>query len=216
LAVGLATLDAEIDRDFEDTYLAAMKCLFCTALGILLSSTLLAAENAPGTGPSFKGPLGLQMYSLRFYSPNKLLAKLDKVQEFGLKTIEGGSPPPDMSLDQFFNELEKRNLTLISTGVDFAKLKSNPDALVEQAKKPFCFVVNGATPRTNIAKEAVGALAEHGKVAPVTIHHRVDFAASMVDGRTVSELAPESRSAQEITLLWKYVSAQLRKYAKDK
>jgi len=49
----------------------------------------------------------------------------------------------------------------------------------------------------------------------VTIHHRVDFASSMVDGRTVAELAPESRSAQEITLLWKYVSAQLRKYVKD-
>src|SRR5262245_37094887 len=87
--------------------------------------------------------------------------------------------------------------------------------MAEEAKKPFCFVVNGATSRTNIAKEAVGALAEHGKVAPVTIHHRVDFAASMVDGRTVSELAPESRSAEEIALLWKYVSTQLRKYAKD-
>ena len=85
--------------------------------------------------------------------------------------------------------------------------------MVEKAKKPFCFVINGATPRSIIAKQAVGALAEHGKVAPVTIHHRVDFAASMTDGRTVAELAPESPSAQEITSLWKYVSTQLRKYA---
>src|SRR2546421_534440 len=95
--------------------------------------------------------------------------------------------------------------------VEAERSRAGPVAVVEtveQAKKPFCFVVNGATPRTNIAKEAIGALAEHGKVAPVTIHHRVDFAASMVDGRTVSELAPESRSAQEITLLWEYVSAQ--------
>jgi chromosome partitioning protein len=113
-----------------------------------------------------------------------------------------------------------------NTAADFVLIPARPSPhdlravavvveMVEQAKKPFCFVVNGATPHTNIAKEAIGALAEHGKVAPVTIHHRVDFAASMVDGRTVSELAPESRSAQEITLLWKYVSAQLRKYVKD-
>jgi chromosome partitioning protein len=86
--------------------------------------------------------------------------------------------------------------------------------IVEQAKKPFCFVINSATPRPIIAKQAVGALTEHGKVAPVTIHHRVDFASSMTDGRTVAELAPESPSAQEITSLWKYVSTQLRKYAK--
>lgn len=26
-----------------------------------------AADKVAGTGPSFKGPLGLQMYSLRFY-----------------------------------------------------------------------------------------------------------------------------------------------------
>ena len=61
--------------------------------------------------------------------------------------------------------------------------------MVEKAKKPFCFVINGATPRSIIAKQAVSALAEHGKVAPATIHQRVDFAASMTDGRTVLELA---------------------------
>ncbi|HSX77930.1 MAG TPA: ParA family protein [Candidatus Saccharimonadia bacterium] len=83
--------------------------------------------------------------------------------------------------------------------------------IVEQSAKPFCFVVNGATPRSTIATDAVRALAEHGKVAPVTIHHRVDFAVSMIDGRTVGELAPQSRSAEEITSLWKYVCTQLQK-----
>jgi chromosome partitioning protein len=86
--------------------------------------------------------------------------------------------------------------------------------MVEEANKPFCFVVNGATPRSTIAREAVTALAAHGKVAPVTIHHRVDFAASMTDGRTVGEVTPGSRSAQEITALCTYVLTQTRKYAK--
>ena len=60
--------------------------------------------------------------------------------------------------------------------------------------------------------EAVRALAQHGKVAPVTIHHRIDFAASMVDGRTVGEFDPGSRSAEEVASLWLYVNSQLRKY----
>jgi len=84
--------------------------------------------------------------------------------------------------------------------------------MVEQTNTPCCFVLNGATPRTTIAKDAVGALAAHGKVAPVTVHHRIDFASSMIDGRTVGELEPQSRSAQEITQLWKYIDTEMRKY----
>ena len=87
-------------------------------------------------------------------------------------------------------------------------------ALAEAAGKPYCFVLNGATPRTTIAVDAVRALAQHGKVAPVTLHQRIDFAASMVDGRTVGELNPRSRSADEVTSLWQYVVAQLRKESK--
>jgi chromosome partitioning protein len=85
-------------------------------------------------------------------------------------------------------------------------------SMVEEARKPFCFVLNAATPRTTIATEAVRALAQHGKVAPVTVHQRIDFAASMIDGRTARELHDQSRAAQEITSLWTYVYTQLRKY----
>jgi chromosome partitioning protein len=84
--------------------------------------------------------------------------------------------------------------------------------MVEHAQKPFCFVLNAATPRSTIATEAVRALAQHGKVAPVTVHQRIDFASSMIDGRTAGELHQQSRAAQEITSLWKYVQTQLRKY----
>jgi chromosome partitioning protein len=85
--------------------------------------------------------------------------------------------------------------------------------MAEQLKKPFCFVVNGATPRTTIALQAVHALAQHGPVAPVIVHQRIDFAGSMVDGRTVGEVQADSRSAAEIAQLWRYVHTQLRKHA---
>jgi chromosome partitioning protein len=83
--------------------------------------------------------------------------------------------------------------------------------MAEDLKKPFGFVVNGATPRTTIALEAVQALAQHGRVAPVIVHQRIDFAASMVDGRTAGEVNARSRSAEEITALWKYIKTHLRK-----
>ena len=61
------------------------------------------------------------------------------------------------------------------------------------------------------AGEAAIALSQHGTVAPVTLYQRTDFASSMIDGRTVQEIDPKSRSAEEVVALWKYVSAQLKK-----
>jgi chromosome partitioning protein len=81
--------------------------------------------------------------------------------------------------------------------------------MTRRAGKPFLFVINGAAPRANITAEAVAALSEHGRVAPVILFQRTDYAASMIDGRTVMETAATGRSAQEIAELWKYVCAQM-------
>lgn len=81
--------------------------------------------------------------------------------------------------------------------------------LVERAGRSVIFVVNGAMPRARITSEAAIALSQHGTVAPVTMHQRTDFAASMIDGRTVMELNPESRSSQEVERLWTYLESRL-------
>lgn len=101
---------------------------------LLLVSLSTFAADAPGTGPSFKGPLGLQMYSLRFYSPSNMIAKLDKVHEWGIKTIEGGAPARGMSMEEFEKVLSQRSIKVVSTGADYNRLKTAPDAAVEQAK----------------------------------------------------------------------------------
>jgi chromosome partitioning protein len=88
--------------------------------------------------------------------------------------------------------------------------------VVEGAGKPFVFVINGATPRSTIALDALRALAQHGKVAPSMLHHRIDFATSMIDGRTVGELNHKSRSACEVAELWVYVKTQLRKVSRGR
>jgi chromosome partitioning protein len=82
--------------------------------------------------------------------------------------------------------------------------------LVEQAQKPMIFVINGAAVRAKITADAIRDLSQHGKVAPVTIYQRTDFAQSMIDGRTAQELDPNSRSAQEMSALSTYIRKQLR------
>jgi chromosome partitioning protein len=83
--------------------------------------------------------------------------------------------------------------------------------IVERLGKPLIFALNGATPRARITAEAVMALSQHGTLAPVVIHHRTGFAASMIDGRTVMEIDDDERSAAEIMQLWDYVSRRLNR-----
>jgi chromosome partitioning protein len=78
--------------------------------------------------------------------------------------------------------------------------------LCDRLEKPIVFAINGATPRARITTEAVIALSHHGAVAPSIIHQRVDFASSMIDGRTVMELPNGSRSPEEIAGLWNFIS----------
>jgi len=87
--------------------------------------------------------------------------------------------------------------------------------IAERHGKPLIFVVNAATLRARITGEAAVALSQHGTVAPVTLHHRVDFAASMVDGRTVGEVVPKSQSAREVRDLWLYIQDRLGRIKKD-
>ena len=87
--------------------------------------------------------------------------------------------------------------------------------IAERHGKPLIFVVNGATPRARITGEAAIALSQHGTVAPITLHHRVDFAASMVDGRTVGEVVAKSQSAKEVRDLWLYIQDRLSRLTGD-
>ena len=87
--------------------------------------------------------------------------------------------------------------------------------IAERHGKPLIFVVNAATARARITGESAVALSQHGTVAPITIHHRVDFAASMIDGRTVGEVVPASQSAREISELWLYIQSRLSRIVKD-
>lgn len=81
--------------------------------------------------------------------------------------------------------------------------------LIESLNKPLIFVVNSASPRARITGQAAIALSQHGTVAPSIIHHRTEFASSMIDGRTVMELPRTQRSTAEIESLWTYIEARL-------
>lgn len=87
--------------------------------------------------------------------------------------------------------------------------------LAINAKQPFAFAVTQAKPNTRLTIQAMVALSAHGVVAPAIVHDRVDYAASMIDGRTVVEVDPRGRSAGEIVELWNFVKERLKENTKS-
>ncbi len=87
-------------------------------------------------------------------------------------------------------------------------------ALARAAGKPFVFAVTQAKPNARLTVQAVAALSEHGAVAPAIVHDRVDYAGSMIDGRTVQETDAKGRSAAEMAELWGFVKARMTKSTK--
>ena len=83
--------------------------------------------------------------------------------------------------------------------------------LLEEAKQDnFVFVLNQAIGRARITDQAARVLAQHGRVAPVTINYRVAF--QQAAGHLgVTEQHKDKKSAEEITDLWKYVKKLLEK-----
>jgi chromosome partitioning protein len=77
------------------------------------------------------------------------------------------------------------------------------------AQRPFAFAVTQAKPNSRLTVQAMAALSEHGVVSPAIVHDRVDYAASMIDGRTVLEIDPKGRSAAEMAELWAFVKARM-------
>lgn len=86
--------------------------------------------------------------------------------------------------------------------------------LAADAARPFAFAVTQAKPNTRLTVQAVTALSAHGVVAPSIIHDRVDYAASMIDGRTVLEVDPKGRSAAEVAELWIFVKERMNEGTK--
>ena len=136
---------------------------------------------------------------------------IEQLRELGMKLLFIDTPP---AIEATIGDvIEICDLVLIPVRPSPHDLRAAGATveLVERAGKPLIFIINAATPRARITNEAIMALSQHGTLAPVILHQRTGFAASMIDGRTVGEIKGEARSAEEIASLWDYISRRLNR-----
>jgi chromosome partitioning protein len=144
-------------------------------------------------------------------STGRLASDIERMRELGIKLLIIDTPP---AIEATITEVIRlADLVIIPARPSPHDLRAAGATveLIERLGKPLVFVINAATPRARITAEAVMALSQHGTLAPVIIHHRTGFAASMIDGRTVMEVPGEPRSAEEMVLLWEYLANRLNR-----
>lgn len=141
----------------------------------------------------------------------RLAADIELLRQQGFKLVVIDTPPA--ITPAILTVIQVAELIVIPTRPSPHDLRAVGATveLCERAHKPLLFVVNAATANARITAEAALALSQHGTVAPIMLHHRTDFAGSMIDGRTVMEVDAGSKSAAEVESLWAYVSDRLEK-----
>ena len=106
--------------------------LGCFALVCASGSLAMAATT--GIGPSFKGPIGLQLYSLRDQFAKDVPGTLDEVKQFGIRYAEVAGTY-GLTPDQFKAQLAARGIEPIGAHFPYEEYRDNPDAVALKAKE---------------------------------------------------------------------------------
>ena len=113
------------------TYAAILTATIMATISI--SAPGADTPKAAGTGDSFKGPLGLQLYSLRDEFKKDVPGTLAKVHDFGFRTVElagtyGKSP------EDFTALLAKHDLKAVAGHFGFDRFRDDPEGVAKEAK----------------------------------------------------------------------------------
>jgi len=147
-------------------------------------------------------------------SLRELPEKLHALEQAGFTYCFIDTPPA--LTEQNRQVLRLADLVLIPTRPspnDLWSLGATLD-LVKQSETPFVFVLTQAKANARITVQTIAALSQHGQVFEAVVHDRVDYAASMTDGRTALEISPNSPAAEEMGELWKLTVKRIRELAK--
>ena len=108
-------------------------CIAATTATALWFSPGAAGAEA-GIGPSFKGKIGLQLYSLRDQFPKNVKGTFDEVKRWGIRYAEVAGTY-GLSAADFNKELAARGIQPIGAHFDFDRFKSDPEGVAREAKE---------------------------------------------------------------------------------
>jgi sugar phosphate isomerase/epimerase len=99
----------------------------------LAAVTTLAAERTVGAGPSFKGPLGLQLYSLRADFAKDVSGTLKTVQDMGFKYVELAGTY-GLTPERFKAALDAQGLVAVAGHFGYERFRDDPESVAREAE----------------------------------------------------------------------------------
>jgi sugar phosphate isomerase/epimerase len=114
----------------KNNLLLVLPLLGSLALGSVIASA--ADKPAAGTGPSFKGPLGLQLYSLRAQFTNDVAGTLKKVHDYGFHFVELAGTY-GLSPEQFKKALDTAGLEAVAGHFPYERFRDDVEGIARDA-----------------------------------------------------------------------------------
>jgi sugar phosphate isomerase/epimerase len=111
--------------------LAGLLCILALTAGSLTLQS--APKKKAGIGPSFKGPIGLQLYSLRAQFSHDVPATLQTVEDFGIQNVELAGTynlPPA----KFKEMLKAHGLKPVSGHFPYERYRDDVEGIARDAK----------------------------------------------------------------------------------
>jgi sugar phosphate isomerase/epimerase len=142
------------------------------AVGLLLGFAFPGAETTDskaGIGPSFKGPVGLQLWSLRDQFAEDVPGTLKMVQDMGFRYVELAGTY-GLSPAEFRKKLDAHGLKPISAHFSYEQFRDNPEAVAAEAKvlgieyAGLAWIPHQGTFNEQTAREAIEVFNRAGKI----------------------------------------------------
>jgi sugar phosphate isomerase/epimerase len=115
------------------TKLSLLLCGVGILTGLLLSGASALAGSPTGLGPSFKGPVGLQLYSLRAQFAKDVPGTLDEVKGFGIQYAELAGTY-NQAPEKFTQDLAARGIKAISAHFPYERYRDDAEGVAREAK----------------------------------------------------------------------------------
>ena len=139
------------------------------SLGYLVTACSIVVSLAM---PVASHEIGLQLYSLRNEMKVSVPDAFKKINDWGIKIVEGGGALYDLSLADYKAELERYQLDIVSVDTSYDEIVTNPMAVVYKANfygarfATFYWIPHDGKTGFTIekAKEAVIAINKAGKI----------------------------------------------------
>jgi|ERR1041385_1485186 sugar phosphate isomerase/epimerase len=101
-------------------------------LALFITSALPIFAAPAGVGKDFKGPVGLQLYSLREQFKKDVPGTLDEVKQFGIKYVELAGTY-DLAPEQFKKGLDQRGLEPVSGHFGYERYRDDVEGVAREA-----------------------------------------------------------------------------------